>query len=52
VEAEPAEIDLAIRFGGLNESRLSDRRAVNAALGRLLRRALGALLREDDHQKM
>jgi hypothetical protein len=34
----------------LKESRISDRAAVNAALGRLLRRALAALLREDNHQ--
>jgi hypothetical protein len=32
------------RFGGLKDS---DRQAVATALGRLLRRALGALLREE-----
>ncbi len=51
LEAGPSEIDLAIRYGSLKESRIADRHAVNAALGRLLRRALGSLLREDDHQK-
>ncbi len=52
LEAGASEIDLAIRFGGLKESRISDRHAVNAALGRLLRRALSALLREDSRQKL
>lgn len=50
LEAGPSEIDLAVKYGGLKESRISDRAAVNAALGRLLRRALAALLREDNHQ--
>jgi hypothetical protein len=48
LEAGPHEVDLAIRFGGLKESRISDRAAVNAALGRLLRRAIAALLREHE----
>jgi hypothetical protein len=52
LEAGAAEIDLAIRFGGLKESRISDRHAVNAALWRLLRKALAALLREDNRQKL
>jgi hypothetical protein len=51
MEAGPAEIDLAIRFGGLKESRVSDRHAVNAALGKLLRRALRALLLLEDSRK-
>jgi hypothetical protein len=48
LECGPHEIDLAIRFGGLKESRIADRDAVNAALGRLLRRALTALLLRED----
>jgi hypothetical protein len=50
LEAGPTEYDLAIRFGGLKEAQISNKKAVNAALGRLLRRALAALVRESDHQ--
>jgi hypothetical protein len=35
------------RFGGLETSRAGDRQAVANALGKLLRRALEALLREE-----
>ena len=51
LEAGPSEIDLAIKFGGLKESQISNRVAVNAALGRLLRKALAALLREDERRR-
>lgn len=40
------------RYGGLKESQIRNKAAVNAALGRLLRRALDALLREDKQKKM
>jgi hypothetical protein len=46
-EAGPHEYDLAIRFAGLREEQTGNKVAVNAALGRLLRRALVALLHED-----
>ena len=51
LEAGSIEIDLAIKYGGLKESRVSDRVAVNAALGRLLRKGIAALLREDDRRR-
>jgi hypothetical protein len=51
IEAGPMEYDLAIRYGGLKEARIADKAAVNAALGRLLRLALAALLREADHRR-
>src|SRR5690349_17762322 len=51
VEAGSHEIDLAVRFGGLKESRASDPVAVSAALGRLLRRSLDALLRDEDRRR-
>jgi hypothetical protein len=35
------------RFGGLSDSKTGDRQAVATALGKLLRGALEALLRED-----
>ena len=47
IEAGPYEYDLAIEFGGLDENQTADKVAIAAALGRLLRRALVALLRED-----
>jgi hypothetical protein len=45
------EYELAIRYGGLKEAQISNKAAVNAALGRLLRRALTALLREDERRR-
>ena len=42
-----ATFDLMERFGGLSDSKTGDRRAVATALGKLLRRALEALLREE-----
>jgi hypothetical protein len=47
VEADATTFDLMERFGGLKDSKTSDRRAVATALGKLLRRALEALLREE-----
>ena len=41
------DLDLMERFGGLSDSKTGDRRAVATALGKLLRRALEALLREE-----
>jgi hypothetical protein len=38
-----------VRFEGLDPDKITDRQAVALALGKLLRRALSALLREDRH---
>src|SRR6516225_832158 len=46
VEVDGTTFDLMERFGGLKDSKTSDRQAVATALGKLLRRALAALLRE------
>lgn len=46
IEAGPREYDLAVKYGGLREDQIADKIAIAAALGRLLRRALVALLRE------
>lgn len=42
--------DLMERFAGLTQDKVDDRNAVSAALSRLLRRALAALVREDATQ--
>jgi len=47
VEVDGTTFDLMERFGGLKDSKTSDRQAVATALGKLLRRALEALLREE-----
>ena len=47
VEADATTFDLMERFGGLKDSKTGDRQAVATALGKLLRRALEALLREE-----
>ena len=47
VEVDGTALDLMERFGGLKDSKTSDRRAVATALGKVLRRALEALLREE-----
>jgi hypothetical protein len=47
VEIDGTTFDLMERFGGLETSRAGDRQAVANALGKLLRRALEALLREE-----
>jgi hypothetical protein len=46
VEADGMTFDLMERFGLLKASKVSDRQAVAVALGKLLRLALAALLRE------
>jgi hypothetical protein len=46
VEVDGETFDLLIRFGGLDAGKANDRREVAQALGKLLRRALSALLRE------
>ena len=47
VEVDGTTFDLMERFGGLKDSKTGDRQAVATALGKLLRRALEALLREE-----
>jgi hypothetical protein len=47
VEVDAATFDLMERFGGLKDSKTADRQAVATALGKLLRRALQALLRDE-----
>ena len=47
VEADATTFDLMERFGGLKESKISNRQDATTALGTLLRRALKALLREE-----
>ena len=51
VEVGREEYDLAVRFGGLQQNQIADKAAVAAALGRLLRRGLVALLREDSRPR-
>ena len=46
VEVDGTTFDLLERFGGLKDSNVGDRQAVAVALGKLLRLALTALLRE------
>jgi hypothetical protein len=46
VEADAETFDLMVRFEGLDPDKITDRQAVATALGKLLRRALSALLRE------
>ena len=47
VELDGTTFALMERFGGLKESKTGDRQAVATALGKMLRRALEALLREE-----
>jgi hypothetical protein len=47
IEVDGTTFDLMERFGGLKDSKTGDRQAVATALGKLLRRALEALLREE-----
>ena len=47
VEVDGQLFDLMERFGELKESKTGDRQAVATALGKVLRRALEALLREE-----
>ena len=46
VEVDGQIFDLMERFAGLPPGKIEDKQAVAVALGRLLHRALGALLRE------
>jgi len=48
IEVDGTTFDLMERFGGLKDSKASDRQAIATALGKLLRRALEALLQEED----
>jgi hypothetical protein len=48
IEFGEQELDLAIRFGGLRENQIDNKAAVNAALGRLLRRGIIALLVQEN----
>jgi len=47
VEVDGTTFDLMERFARLKDSKTGDRQAVATALGKLLRRALEALLREE-----
>jgi hypothetical protein len=47
VEVDGTTFDLIERFGGLKDSKIGDQQAIATALGKLLRRALEALLREE-----
>src|SRR6516162_10464991 len=47
VEVDGTTFDLMERFGELRDSKIGDRQAVATALGKLLRRALESLLREE-----
>jgi hypothetical protein len=47
VEVDGMTFDLMERFGGLKDSKTGDRQAIATALGKLLRRALEAFLREE-----
>jgi hypothetical protein len=49
VECDADTFDLLVRFEGLDPDKTNNRQVVADALGRLLRRALGALLREATH---
>jgi hypothetical protein len=51
IEAGLHEYDLCVQHGGLREDQTADKRAVAAALGRLLRRALVGLLRENTRRR-
>jgi hypothetical protein len=46
LEIDAATFNLMERFAGLKSGQMDDRQAVSAALGKLLHRALAALLRE------
>jgi hypothetical protein len=50
-EAGPREYDLAVKFAGLREDQVENKTAVNAALGRLLRKAIVSLLQETNRRR-
>src|SRR5262249_2656535 len=47
VEVDGTTFDLMERFGGVQDSKTADRQAVGTALGKVLRRAVGAMVRGD-----
>ena len=51
VEVDGETFDLRAPFEGFDVSKAHDRQAIAEALGKLLRRALGALLRESARRK-
>ena len=51
LEAGAREYDLAVKFAGLREDQIDNKVAVNTALGRLLRKALFALLHESKRRR-
>jgi hypothetical protein len=52
VEVDGTTFDLMQRFGGLKADKVGDRQAVAIALGKLLRLALAALLREETGSRL
>ena len=44
LEIDDQSLDMAIKFGGLNESQINNKDQVAAAIGRLLRAGMAALL--------
>jgi hypothetical protein len=51
IEAGAFEYDLAIRFAGLKESQLTNKAALNAGLGKLLRLGLAALILQEETKR-
>jgi len=51
LEAGAWEYDLAVKFAELREDQINNKVAVNTALGKLLRRALAALLHESTRRR-
>jgi len=51
IEIGPEEINLAVKYGGLREERMSDKAAVAVSVGKLLRRALVALRHEETRRR-
>ena len=52
IEIDDQTIDMAIKFGGLEESQIDDRDKVSAALGRLLRSGIVCLLEKQPLKKV
>jgi len=50
VECDAETFDLLVRFEGLDPDKITNRQVVADALGRLLRRALAALVRQTTHR--
>ncbi len=51
VEAGDFEYDLCVKYAGLKESQLTNKVAVNTSLGRLLRKALTALILQEENTR-